>query len=419
MEIGISPEPQQPDSEFRSPYCIALYEKAKSRMPENQEGLRLIFQEIDRQSIDNFGTLKPSRFPGAEVSYIRYTIAPELMKTLAKGEPKEIQPLLKNEEAKDEVAFLFSSLGKPPDGNALNSQDLAIDRFFRNLTRVARAIKEGRTPPSVEMYLFGTGTGVGEKATPALLDAVRTEGLNVMGEIYAEFVEQVLAGRDLSKTHILLEGASLGVGAADKTFSNLPKTIRDASQRLFDNPTGGHEPGNKLKGIRIAAGFVPEFAYRKVFDPVARRLDAAKKPSSEFLMTQKGIQPDDQEQINLKNNLFNTATAKVLEGYGLNQDERTFLRRGTKDFTSSGRAVRMRRVQRTGPDGQMREVKAVPMESFAGREGKIIQRDPGQPQSDRGRTLEAPMKRGHSFVRENFGRWNEILNYCKSVPSTA
>lgn len=394
------PEISKPD--LRTPYCVAMMEKAEKKIPDVKQEMKIILGEIDRQAVDNFGLFKPVQFPGTEISYIKLTVGADLIHKIA-GAESELPIDQEGASGKNEIAFLFTAMGKPPDGNAFTAQDMGIDRFIRNIPKVAHAIKRGEPVPNVEIYLLGSGTGYGEKASQNLIDQINERGLEVRGEIYAEFIEKALAGKDLGNTSVLLQGVSMGTTTADKTFDHLPDPIKGITQRLFDNPAGTHNPStlsNVVRGGQAIAGLGAEFAARELLDPVAKALGRTKIPFRNYLYEQKGIKEDTPLEKKAKDDLFRAAGFKLVQGSPLNTDERSYIRRGIKDPLTTTPARIINVAMRKGRKIQTHE----------GKEATIQ-----VPMDQKGRALEVPINRTHFFIYENFPRWKQIINDCKNV----
>ncbi len=409
-------------NELKSPYAIAFMERAQRKIPENVGGMNVILEDIDRQAVENFGLFKPEKFPGTEISYVKLSVTPDLVRKIAAtGETKQDQPPVEKEEtdegeAKNEVAFLFTAMGKPPDGNAYTAEDMGIDRFIRFIPRVARAMKDKNQIPNIDIYLMGAGTGYGEKASQELVDEIKKRGLDVRGEIYSEFVQKILNGKDLDQTRVLLQGVSMGTTTADKTFSQLPDQIKRVTHRLFDNPAGTHSPSllNKWRGLQATIGLGAEFIQKEGFNSVAKTLGRTKDSFVEYLFKQKGLKPDTPSEKKTKDDLFKAAGFKLLTGMPLNvgtqedTDEtrwtkrRPYIRRGLYDplTTTPARIAEITRRQGT------------PIETHSGNESTIK-----VPMKKKGRALEVPFKGTHFFMYENFDRFNQIINYCKTIPS--
>lgn len=236
-----------PAVEFKTPYCQVTYDEVRKNIPQEATSMRVVLQEIDHQAAGNFKLFESKRFPGTKFSYIPLRVTPDIVSKIAQPNPNQA---LENAQTsntepcdKNEAWFIFTAFGKPPDGNAYGALDIGIDRFVRFLPKVAKTMREGITPPEVNIYLIGAGTGFGEKVSPELVEAFKKEGFDAKGEMYAELIEDVLPPDKRQNTHVVLQGASMGATTADKTYENLPQEIKDISQRLFDIPAGVHKPG--------------------------------------------------------------------------------------------------------------------------------------------------------------------------------
>jgi hypothetical protein len=399
-------------------------EKAKKEIPGNEKGMKIILEDIDSQAVDNFGLFKPEKYPGTEISYVKLSVTPDLVKKIAtSGISSENGSATSAEtpedpDKKNEVAFLFTAMGKPPDGNAFSAEDMGIDRFIRFIPRVAKAIKDGAPIPNVDIYLMGSGTGYGEKVSQDYVDEIKKRGLDVRGETYSEFIQDVLKGKDLNDTNLLIQGVSMGTTTADLTFNNLPDDLKQISHRLFDNPAGTHNPNviNKWRGLQAAAGVALEFVQKQAFNPVARTLGRTRSAFVEYLSKQKNLAPDTADEKRLKNDLFGAAGFRLLEGAPLRvgsqedtdeqrwNERRPYIRRGLYDPLTT---TPLRVVEITRRQGK-------PIETHSGEQSTIK-----VPMETKGRALETPFKGTHFFMYENFDRFNTIIEYCKKlVPNT-
>lgn len=419
-----------PSIELVSPYCIAMKEKGADKIdPANKEAFDLILQEIDSQSLENFNTFEPEGFPGTKLSYSRLEVTPDLVDRLG-GKSEEISGNTTDDaldeeseiESKPKAAFLFTAIGQPPDGNAFMVQDMAIDRFTRYLPTVARAIREGHIPPKMEIYMMGSGTGEGESVTEEFVENMKKKGFDSYGGIYAKFIEEEMAKKDPA-TRILLQGVSMGTVTASSAYGHLSPEIQEKAQRLLDNPAGTHEPGIKgiFKGAQAAIGVAVEGFARSKFDSVGKTLNR-KKPNLSNALESKNqadhdlldLESDNPREIleqlaeghdeslqddKNKKQLFRALAGRLLKGAGLDTDKRGFIRQGLYDpLTTSPKKI-YENYRRRSSD----------VTSYGGKAINLA-----VPMKDRGRILTAPMDRSHIFIYENFKRWNQIINYCKT-----
>ncbi len=388
-------------TELKTPYSIAYMEKMKQKFPENTEGMRLILEEIDKQCIDSFQLFNSKKFPGTEISFIKLSVTPDLVRKIASSGNSAQNTSYDIEETRSEAAFLFTAMGMPPDGNAFTAEDMGIDRFIRSIPKVASALKQGRPSPNIDIYLLGSGTGYGEKVSDDFVQQVKEKGLDTRGEYYAELVDAMLEGKQVD--HILLQGASMGAIAADSVYKHLPEDVQRKTQRLFDNPAGTHSPSliNRLRGAQAGVGLGAEFIVRETTSDLAKSMNKTRPGFVKYLFEHNNLPDDTPEETKNKNELFKAAGLKLLKGQPYDTSERTFVRQGSKDPLTFSPARFLRNTFRRGQEitthhGDTAEIKV--------------------PMNQNNRTLEVSTKNAHMFAFENFARWNTIIDYCKSVP---
>lgn len=383
MEGETQEAPKAAPVELKTPYCNVFMELAKKEIPQNADSMRIILEDVDRQAVDNFNLFKSEKFPGTEISFIKLSVTPDLIRRIARtGQVHNANVNSENGTeiaAKNEVAFLFTAIGMPPDGNAFTAQDMGIDRFIRSIPKVARAMKAGEAVPNVDIYLLGSGTGYGEKVSKDFVQQVKNKGIEVRSELYAELIQQMLQGRDLNQTRVLLQGVSMGTVSADQTYARLPEDIKKVSQRLFDNPAGTHRKGNVLAGFQATAGLIGEGLVRNTFDPAAKILNSKRLEFAKYLLEKKGVSPDTKEDKWVKSDLFKVTVGKLLKGVPLNLKDRAFIRKGVKDPLTT--------------DFRFGKTKWEKKEN----------------------SLQHPSNKTHIFIYENFPRFNQVINYCKTV----
>lgn len=392
--IPIPKESQTTNSpEFKTPYCQVTFAECLKNIPEHSDSMKIVLEEIDRQAAENFQLFESKKFPETKFSYIPLRVTPEVVSRIAQNQNPDTtdeQALVDSEpDSKNEAWFIFTAFGKPPDGNAYSAQDIGIDRFIRFLPKIAKAIREGRTPPSVDIYLIGGGTGFGEKVSPELVEAFKKEGFDAKGRMYAELIEELVPPEKRQNAHVVLQGASMGATTADKTYENLPEDIRKVSQRLFDIPAGIHKPGilGWLKGAQAGIGLLSEAGIRAVGDNTARGLNRGRDALLDSISQTEGFEPDSPEQESLKDDMVKSAILNLGRGSPLNLEERSFMRERVADpLTSSPRKI-LEAIVRLGKPAFSQE----------------------------GHALKSLSRGTHFFAFENYKRWEQIMKYCENT----
>lgn len=380
-------------TKFKTPYCQVTYDEVKKNIPQEADSMKIVLQEIDRQAAENFQLFESKKFPGTKFSYIPLRVTPEAVSRIAQNQnpntTKEQALVDAEPDGKNEAWFIFTAFGKPPDGNAYGAQDIGIDRFVRFLPKIAKAIREGKKPPEVAIYLIGAGTGFGEKVSPELVDEFKKRGFDAKGEMYAEFIGEVLPQDTRQDTHVVLQGASMGSTTADKTYEHLPQNVKDISQRLFDIPAGTHKPGilGWLKGAQAGIGLLSEAGIRAIGDNTVKGLNRGRDALLSSISQTEGFEADSKEQEKLKNEMVRYALLKLGRGSLINFEERSFVRERVEDpLTSSPKKILEKLAKLRKP-------------AF----------------SQEGHALKSLSHGTHFFAFENYKRWEQIMKYCKNT----
>lgn len=414
------------------------FELFASQNPEIEapvEQLKVVLGEIDDQIINNWGTYESSSYPGVSFAHTKIAITPELVAKLG-GEMKSSKRSGSAEEPEKVDYFLFSAIAVPPGGHPMTVQDVGIDRVIRLIPQVAHAIRDGLTPPEVNVHFLGAPSGMGGTVTPEWIDVVSREGMDAHGKLYAEFIDKVEEPRreDLKsrahdkKLRIVLQGVSKGAVVADKTSSHLAPVLQEVTQRLFDNPAGHHErnfPGNIVKGVQVASGLVGEIVRTM---PVGKDLGAAEGPFFERLNREKHIPQDSKEQQALKMKSFLTDGKTLFLGEGMDTSRRAYVRQGLNDpLTRNKKEIQdmWRKADLVVEQEKQRVVEEI--EELMSKPGlnekevdrlgeqmKKIEENALVPQPivQEGHVLKTRFEGKHFFFYNRFKRWAKILNYA-------
>lgn len=312
------------------PYVAIIRPEAKSKIREHDKSLDIVFDEINKQAIENFTVNNSERFPGVSFSSIKLSVTPDLIKKI-NHRISASEEIPQDEKPRHFVYFIQPAFGRSPSGNAFSALDIGIDRFIREMPKITGALKEGGNPPTVDIFIVGSPASFGGRITPEWLEKIKQEGFEPHGKLYAEFIEKNLPKdpEELARTAIVLQGASRGVITASKTSKNLPGNIREKTQRLYDIPAGTHD--RKLlhqiaKGANTALGFTAEMAVRLVSDPTTWKFMATEGKFYKDMGKKKNIPEDDKEQKELKGKAFLAEAFALLKGNPLDKSERAFVK---------------------------------------------------------------------------------------------
>ena len=457
--------------EFRTPYCQVTFTEARRAIegdkvtikpsdqkkplrvvseqekPEIIDGLRVALSEIDKQMIENFGVFESTVHPGVCFSYSKLSITQEVVKKIAettsteeiigkKASRQEEEHKDSKQMRKNQVYFLFTAFGPPPEASAFTVQDVGIDRFMREIPLVARAMKDGEPPPKIDIYLLGYPTGFGGQVTKEYIEALKKDGLSANGPMYAEFAQHMLPqglaedSKLQEQTHIVLQGISMGAGHADQTLKNLPEGIQKITHGLMDVPAGVHT--NPLRGVQVALGMAVETGGRSLFDPMMKGLMKRGGSFIAYMSQRTGIGADSKEQARLKSEaIFRVTGLKILQGLPLQteytQDKNNkphhtkyFLRTGIKDPLTTGLG-RLRMV--ADKIGKLVKTHAVlrrekEPERYVGQEPlpeKYKAFDVKTAFFQKKDSLEVPINKTHFFMNKNYDRYAQVIYNCQNL----
>lgn len=340
---------------LEAPFVRIARNITREKLPgQHTESFDMTFDEINRQITGEGLFLHRSKiYEGVSFLAGHLQITPELIEKIAKTrqskpgyEPPARQKETPNEEPKEPkiehyVYFIEPAFGKPPDGSALSALDLAIDRFIKEMPKVAAAIRRGEKPPTIDIYMLGGPAALGASVTKEFVDEVKQSGFEPYGKLYAEFVEQYLSiDKDtLSKTKVVLQGASKGTITTDQTFKSLSSQIKDdlkgRLQLLYDNPAGTHDTQKSVlnrKTVRLGVGTASELLRRERSHDIPAAAFAGQKQFYDDILRAKRIPQDSKEQKKLKGELFLRGEVKTIaKGTPLDSSQRAFVRISTTD----------------------------------------------------------------------------------------
>ncbi len=337
---------------LEAPYVTIVRDIVHEKIPEHKRAFDITLDEINRQFVgDGLFQWKSTKQPGVKILAGHLSVTPELIEKIASlnSQSQSVGGTTEgeNESRLEHYAyFVQPSFGPPPDGSAISALDMGIDRFIKEMPKIARALKHGENPPTVDIYMLGGPTALGAEVTREFVDQVKKEGFDAYGKLYAEFVQEHLPGdkETLDKTRVVLQGVSKGTVTADLTSHHLPEEIRRRTQRLFDNTAASHGrnlPTQLGRSINMGVGMGAEVAVRKYRGAVRNSAFSTQKQFYEDISRVKGIQ-DSKEQKKLKGDLFFKISdflrfggggeiKTIAHGTPLDQTQRSFSRISTPD----------------------------------------------------------------------------------------
>ncbi len=394
-----------------SPYSKALYEESAMLAPSRKRAFGATFEEISRQVIDNYGAFE---IEGNVIPYSKISVTPEVIRKIAATAPhfnlaSKPEDITSNEaDLGGENRSTFCLTAFQVVNNPMAVEDMAIDEFFRNIPRVASAMKRGEKVPKVDIYLLDLPTGFNGKVTPELINGIKKNGIHEYGKLFTEFVLSTIPQdpetreKYLENLRIRLHGVSMD-SLADSIFTQLPPDVQRITQRLLDNPAGVHNPLNIFRSVQTGLGLAIEGALREKFDDTAKVLNAARQPFLDNIKETYHLPEEDKSQTSLKWKAFTAISLKLLKGSplhlgdpkGLPADQDpanrgSFIRKGVRDPLSSGPLNLVRAWMRR-------------------KDPAIIEK--------KGKSLEFSVNKSHIFFYENFDRWAKNLDYCQKVLS--
>ncbi|MBI4136772.1 hypothetical protein HY469_01805 [Candidatus Roizmanbacteria bacterium] len=379
--------------------------------------LDYVLEAIDRQMIENYSRQESLVFPGVTFPMSRVVVIPSMVRGLSSAEPVKpaeqssvelAEPIEEETDSKRIDYFLFPAYAPPPDGGPFYVQDLGIDRVIRELPKVARALQAGEAPPEITVYFMGSPTALGGQVTEEWISEVNKNGMDTYGRLYAEYINSLKARytveeseaeavqqrfKSKEKRHgndrIVLWGVSKGAIVADKTSDHLDPKLQRITQRLLDNPSGDHKPGETGKALQSAAGLVGETVGRLLVDPMMQGLMKRNPSFGKYIQNKKNIQPDSNEQTKLKMQALLAESKTLFSGQPLDSEKRSFERQGLQDPLSAN-LEDLRTTSDNTPDAR----------TLLSTEGNI---------------LKSKFKGHHFFYLDRYKRWVKILEFCKKT----
>lgn len=408
----IEKETQQKPLE--APYVGTMRREAQEKIEGHDRSLSLIFNEINNQAIDSFGIFNSERFPGVSFSTIHLSITPELIKKI--NNSQDFPQLEENpSQTKDQIWFVEPAFGMGDIGNAFSALDMGIDRFIREMPKVARALKHGEKPPKVDIYIMGSPIAFGGTVTEEWGKEVGETGFDAHGKLYAEFVAKNLP-QNLDDTRVVVNGPSRGSVTAERTYHFLPEEIKEHTQGLYDIPVGSHSrilPLQAVKTANMGVGMAGEFGIRILADRTSKDLGKTEALFYKQLRKIKNIPQDSKEQSGLKLKSFIAEVKALARGTPPDYDERGFYRAPELDPTNIKLEGIINRLW--GPVSERRKLVVNKVQRMLNSRVKEYETHPRFIR-DRGRKMVVSTSRkAHNFPwKKSFQRWESVLEYCET-----
>lgn len=317
---------------IEAPYVTVVKDIVARKIPEHQESFDILLEEINRQITgEGLSLWESTDQPGVSFLAGRLEITPEIIRGISRnGSFPDVDPESDLQRLSKHVYFLQPSFGFGNEGNAFSILGYGIDRFIREMPKVARAMKNGEKSPEVEIYLLGNPKAFGGTVSEDYVDSVRENGFSQQGRLYAEFMEDQLDCVHLDRSRIVIQATSKGTITADKTFDYLPDEIKSRTQLLFDNPAATHESGileRALRAYNLGLGSLVEASARRRYGLVRRDALAGRVNFYESIAKLKNIPEDSSEQRRLKRRLLMTGELwNIAKGTPLDSSHRSYTR---------------------------------------------------------------------------------------------
>ncbi len=416
LERSINPEVQPQITELRTPFAKTMIKEAKRKIdPREHQALKTVFTEIDRQAVDNYEIFKSKLFSGVEFSVIKLSVTPDLIKKLTsqgvnveENEEEAEDPQDLDTGVKNYKYFIQPALVVPPLGSSYTGQDMGTDRFIRSLTKVARAMKHGETPPNIEIDLVGATTSFDAKVTKEWLKEVEKDGFDAYGRLYAEYIESRISidPQERKNTRIILQGGSKGTVTSSTTSKHLSPDLQNITQRLYHVPAGNQArniPAQAASILNMGLGMGAEIGLRIAFDETTKGLIATEKTFYAGLKKEKGIEEETEEQKKLKKSVFLAEVKALGRGTPFDKDERAFVVQPIFDPTNEDLRAQLEVL--------LRGVKTA--------KDKLFHKPTTVTFYDQGKVLHVPYHRfAHSYIfKRSFKAWERALRYSRNAHS--
>lgn len=405
----VSKDQEGSRKELSAPYVIAIRQEAKEKITGHEGTIDIIFDEINRQAIENFSVNESRQFPGVKFSSLFLQVTPDLIKKINPNLNQNVDPEKPGDQEskpKRYVYFLQPAFGMYPRGNAYSVLDLGIDRFIREISRVTGAMKRGEKPPEIDIYLVGAPHSFAGQVTKEWIDAIKKDGFGPHGRIYAEFMEDhwLKEGTEPARTRVTMQAVSKGSSTSVETSKNLSENLRERTQRLYDIPVGNHERKiviQALKSTNILAGMTLEMLARIIgarigADPTSKSLFQTEPQFYKDMAKRFNLPQDDPEQSKMKASCLRPELVALMKGTPFDESKRTFVRQPEFDPVNLNVGNLLRVLTNT----------------VSSRE-KLVASQKGL-----GKTLNFPTSRKLHFYahKKSFTAWGRIMEFVENSP---
>lgn len=334
--LEVNPNPEIiPNKKLTAPYVEAIKPEAKSKIHGHDRALDIVFDKINEQAI-KLEFNESQTFKGVKFGSVHLSVTPELIKQINPeiNLPQEPEIAEDSSESKPKHYVYFLQPAFNTNVNPYGVLDLGIDRFIREMPRIAGALRGGRKPPTIDIYLLGAPHGFGGKVTQEWIDAIKKDGFDPRGKLYAEFMQNHLSKdpEELKRTRIMMQGVSAGVATSAATSRNLPEYLKNwRTQRYYYGPVGIHErnrPSPIVKGANMLIGTGVELALHSLggkigTDITAKVLSQTETQFYKDMAEKFDLSADDAEQSKLKNSCVKSELCALIRGTPLDKSERT------------------------------------------------------------------------------------------------
>lgn len=289
----IKPEVKSPvQNPLEAPYVRIVKDVVKRRIPEHQRSLGIVLDEINRQVTGEGVFIYESKieYPGVKFLGLHLSITPDL---IAKITGQELPQFSEPDKTRPERQFYFiqPALSPKSQRSGFGSLDVGIDRFIRELPKVVKAIREGKTPPTIDIYMVGDPAAFGGTTTSAFKKDFARHGFETYGKLFAEHMQDVLDPVDLDTSRVVLHGVSIGGVTADRTSRHLTEYIDTRIQRIYDNTGGNHNwLRAPIKALNLGIGMSAELGARFFFGDIKNSAFSKQGEFYKWLAKEKGIE---------------------------------------------------------------------------------------------------------------------------------
>lgn len=323
-----------PDA-LHAPYYKVILDDVDRYQPTYKNEVRLLLNDVDRQSIANTHIFASQSFPDTSTSYTHVSVNQLVDEAFGEQNPRFQAAITAPKDSAKKIHVILSGIG----GNAFTPGDILYAKAVESIAKVTNPALRGEQPPDVAIYSIGLPLGKFGTVSETWNQAVKHDGFAPYGQLYKELLEQVIPNLHDENVSITIHGMSLGsnnaVALQEAFGNNVPQNMRF----LLDNAASienTHPLIRLAKGVQMGVAFGLETAGRLQFD---NRLKKVIKNEPEFytgLQTALDQQDDTKEQKKLKGeaNRQDALNLTVRAKGKINPLVRTYQRSGLFDPTT-------------------------------------------------------------------------------------